>query len=99
MAVIRSIEALRHDIALALRHLRHAPAFTLVATVTLALGIGANSAMFALVDAALLRPLPFGEPDRLVALWESTERSGRGYVSPPNMLDWRDRSRAFDQIA
>ncbi|CAN5871658.1 hypothetical protein BH18ACI5_BH18ACI5_27740 [soil metagenome] len=90
---------LRDDLKYALRQLWHAPAFTLVATVTLALGIGANSAIFALVDATLLRPLPFGEPDRLVAIWESGGKTPRSYVSPLNMADWNARSRTFEKIA
>ena len=65
----------------------------------LALGIGANSAMFALVDAILLRPLPFPAPDRLVMLWERTPASPRSRVSPINLLDWKARSRTFDGMA
>ena len=71
MRVTLWLDELRDDLKFAFRQLKHSPAFTLVATLTLALGIGANSAIFALVDATLLRPLPFGEPDRLVAIWET----------------------------
>ena len=83
----------------ALRQLRGSPAFALVAVITLALGIGANSAIFALVDATLLRPLPFRDPDRLVMLWERSETSAHGRVAPMNMLDWNERNQSFDQIA
>ncbi len=83
----------------AFRQLSAAPAFTLVATLTLALGIGANSAIFALVDATLLRPLPYGEPERLVTIWETTSATPRGFASPPNMRDWLTRSRTFEAIA
>jgi putative ABC transport system permease protein len=93
------LEELRHDLTFSLRQLRRSPAFTLVAATTLALGIGANSAIFALVDAALLRPLPFPDPDRLVMVWERTERSPRSAMSPLNMADWNERSRAFEVIA
>jgi len=64
------LEELAADVRFALRQLRRAPAFTVVAAVTLALGIGVNTAMFALADAALLRPLPFANPDRLVLVEE-----------------------------
>ena len=90
---------IRQDLTFALRQLRRVPGFTLVAVLTLALGIGANSAIFALVDAALLRPLPLPDPDRLVAIWERTERSPRSPVSPMNMIDWNDRARSFESIA
>jgi hypothetical protein len=60
-----------HDLVFALRQPRRSPAFTSIAAFTLALGIGANCAIFALVDAVLVRPLPFPQPDRLVMIWSS----------------------------
>jgi putative ABC transport system permease protein len=93
------MDELRHDISFALRQLRAAPVFTLVAVATLALGIGANSAIFALVDATLLRPLPYRDADRLVTIWETSGATPRGFASPPNMLDWKARSRTFETIA
>src|SRR5262245_19070040 len=99
MRLATSLEEFRSDLKFALRQLKNSPAFTLVATLTLALGIGANSAIFALVDATLLRPLPFGEPDRLVSIWERGPKIVRGYASPLNMIDWNTRSGTFDKIA
>ena len=93
------MDELRHDITFALRQLRTAPGFTLIAAATLALGIGANSAIFALVDATLLRPLPYRDADRLVTIWETSDATRRGFASPPNMLDWKSRSRTFETIA
>ena len=92
------------DVKFAIRQLRAAPAFTAVAALTLALGIGANSAMFALADATLLRPLPFPQADRLVMVWErnTQERSPwgtRGPVSPINLRDWNEQNRSFEAIA
>ena len=92
------IEQLLGDVKLASRQLKRSPAFTTVAVVTLALGIGANSAIFALVDATLLRPLPFPDPQRLVMLWETNDRSPRNRVSPPDLIEWRERSKAFDAM-
>jgi putative ABC transport system permease protein len=99
MRVTRWFEELRGDLIFAARQLKHSPAFTLVATLTLALGIGANSAIFALVDATLLRPLPYREPERLVSIWENSATIARSYVSPLDMLDWNARSRTFEKIA
>jgi putative ABC transport system permease protein len=98
MHVTLRLEELWHDLKFAFRQLRHSPGFALVATLTLALGIGANTAIFGLVDATLLRPLPFRDPDRLVALWEETAANSRGYVSPLNMADWGARSRTIDKV-
>ena len=73
----------------------------MVAVLTLALGIGANTAIFSVVNAVLLRPLPFSEPDRLVRIWESQPEKGwnRNVVDPFNFLTWRERTRSFQQMA
>jgi putative ABC transport system permease protein len=99
MRLTQWIEEFRDDVKFAIRQLRSSPAFTFIAAITLALGIGANSAIFALVDATLLRPLPFREPDRLVMLWERSETSPRSRVAPLNLLDWNERNRTFDLMA
>jgi len=93
------LDELRDDLTFAVRQLRGSPAFTIVAALTLALGIGANSAIFALVDATLLRPLPFSAPDRLVMVWERSDASPRSRVAPLNLLDWNERNRTFDLLA
>jgi putative ABC transport system permease protein len=89
----------RGDVKFAIRQLRSSPAFTLIAVITVALGIGANSAIFALVDATLLRPLPLPEPERLVMIWERDATSRRDSVAPLNLLDWKERNRTFDAMA
>src|SRR5688572_7732303 len=99
MAMRRWVDELRDNVRFALRQLRRAPAFTAVAAITLALGIGANSAIFALVDATLLRPLPFPDAGQLVMAWEQSKQTGYNRVSPPNMIDWNDRSRTFSGFA
>jgi putative ABC transport system permease protein len=99
LSLMRRFEEMRHDVGGALRQMRRAPAFTALAIFTLALGIGANSAIFALVDATLLRPLPVPGPDRLVLLSERTSSGSRSRVSPPNLIDWRDRTRTFAGMA
>ena len=87
-----------HDLRYAVRSLRQQPTFAALAIATLALGIGANAAIFALVDATLLRPLPLPEPDRVVALFERTATTPRSTVSPLNLRDWEARSRSFEHI-
>jgi putative ABC transport system permease protein len=90
---------LRDDVKFAIRQLRSAPVFTIVAALTLALGIGANSAMFALADATLMRPLPYAEPDRLVMLWERANTYARVPVSPVNLRDWMEQSQSLELVA
>jgi putative ABC transport system permease protein len=77
------------------------PGFTAVAVLALALGIGANSAIFSVVNALLLRPLPFRDPDKLVQVWESDNKRGQNTMeaSYPNFADWRDQNHVFEQIA
>ncbi len=106
MSLTRWIDEFRHDVLFALRQMRATPAFTFVAALTLALGIGANSAIFALVDATLLRPLPFREPDQVVMLSERTPRrraaaASRRSISSTGTTDSRiaDRHRRFRAAA
>ena len=92
---VRFVETLFQDLRYALRTLRKSPGFTAVALFTLALGIGANTAIFSVVYGVLLRPLPFRDPSRLIVLNETTPKVGYVSVSYPNFLDWRAQSRAF----
>ncbi len=89
-----------HDLRYALRTLRRAPAFALLASLTLAIGIGANSAIFSVAWQVLLKPLPFPDEDRLVVIWEAYGPNRRlNPVSPGSFTDWREQSRSFDAVA
>jgi putative ABC transport system permease protein len=92
--------SLGQDARYAVRGLRRTPAFTAAALVTLALGIGATTAVFSIVYGVLLRPLPYREPDRLVQLWEQSVRTGndRNPVSVPNYQDWVQQTHAFSAM-
>jgi putative ABC transport system permease protein len=87
------------DLRFGFRILRQAPGFTLIAVLVLALGIGANSAIFSLVDAVLLRPLPFAQPDQLAMVWEKAPRYDRNSVAPLNFLDWSEQNQVFSSMA
>ena len=89
------------DVRYALRALRRAPGFAIAVLLTIALGVGANGAIFSVTDAALLRPLPYRDPDALVHLWSTSPRSltGRGNSAYPNLLDWRRRATTLAGIA
>ncbi|HWA59373.1 MAG TPA: ABC transporter permease, partial [Gemmatimonadales bacterium] len=88
------------DVRYALRSLRRSPVLAATAVLTLALGIGANTAIFSAVNAVILRPLPFREPDRLYMLWEQNPEKGwyKNVVAPANMLDWKEQVPAFQDV-
>jgi putative ABC transport system permease protein len=95
------LETLYQDLRLALRVMRNKPAFTVVAVLTLAMGIGANSAVFSVVNAVLLKALPYPSEQRLVMIWETKAREGHDHnvVSPANFLYWKDHNTVFEQMA
>ena len=95
------MDTLIADLKYALRMLAKSPGFTLVAVLALALGIGANTAIFSVVDAVILHPLPFPAPDRLVAVWSTNLRHGesRGSASYPDFTDWRSQNHSFERMA
>ncbi len=97
---VRLIEALWQDLRYGLRMLNRKPGFTLIAVITLALGIGANTAIFSVVMAVLVRPLPFREPEALVSFQASNERVGvgHGFLSQSDVLDFRRQAESFEQI-
>jgi putative ABC transport system permease protein len=86
------------NLRLALRRLKNNPGFTVVAVLTLALGIGANTAMFSIVNAVLLRPLPYRDPQRLILLAEHWPQFPRLSLSYLNYKDWRDQSHSFEAV-
>jgi putative ABC transport system permease protein len=94
------IETLLQDLRYALRMLRNNPGFAAVAILTLALGIGANTAIFSVIDSVLLRPLPYQDPAGLVMVWENNSQHPNPHntVSPPDFLDWQSRNSAFAEM-
>ena len=88
-----------HDVRYALRQLRRNPGFTLVAVLTLALGIGVNTGIFSVVEGVLLAPLHYFEPDRLVMVWENNPRFPRVWDSYPNFQDWQRSAHSFENMA
>jgi putative ABC transport system permease protein len=92
------LDTLWHDVRHAARGLRRSPGFTAAAVLTLGLGIGANAAIFSVLDAVALRPLPYGNPDRLVAVWNSWTDTPRATISSLEYFDYREQLRSFERF-
>ena len=93
------MNSLINDLTYAFRLLLKHPGVTSIAVITLALGIGANTAIFSVVNAVLLNPLPYKQPDRLVSLWENVPGHGRWRASPANFFDWKKQNTVFEDVA
>src|ERR1700732_2408655 len=90
---------LSQDLRYALRQLRRSPGFTAVSVITLALAIGATTAIFSVVYGVLLRPLPYPDANRIMAVFEVNSKGGRSHLADPNFDDFRDQNRSFQTIA
>jgi putative ABC transport system permease protein len=99
MTASASLETFWQDARYCVRGLRKNPGFTAAAVLTLALGIGANTAMFSVVQGILLAPLSYGQPDRLVVVWENNPRFQTVWASYPDFRDWQSIARSFKQMA
>ncbi len=93
------MQTLWQDLRYATRLMLNQPGFTAVAVLTLALGIGANTTIYSVINAVLLRPLPYPEPEQIVRVFETTRSMTESPVSPPNFVDWKGQSRVFERIA
>src|SRR5215510_16500758 len=96
---LASLETLWQDLRYGARMLLKRKGFTAVAALTLALGVGANTAVFSVINALLLRSLPFAEADRLVTIWETHPDIPRAPVSIPDFQDWRAQAQSFEEMA
>src|SRR5437870_9144098 len=95
------METLAQDARYAVRMLLKNPGFTLVAALALALGIGANTAIFSVINAVMIRPLPYRDASRLMAVWEDNRTRGnhQNVISPANFMDWKEQSDVFEDMA
>jgi putative ABC transport system permease protein len=95
------METLLKDLRYGIRMLLKKPAFTAVAVIALALGVGANTAIFSVVNAVLIKPLPFKDPDRLMMVWEENSKLGfpKDTPAPANFVDWREQNEVFEDMA
>src|SRR3982750_1393600 len=92
------MESFIRDIRYVTRALLRTPAFFLVTVITLALGIGATTAIYSVINGVLLRPLPYPDADRVVQLWQGGEKGGRGHAPEPNYDDWKAGTRSFSAM-
>ena len=95
------METLLKDIRYGVRGLLKRPGFTVIALITLALGIGANTAIFSVINAVLLRPLQFKDPEQLVIVWEDASFAGfpQNTPAPANYFDWKNQNQSFSDMA
>jgi putative ABC transport system permease protein len=93
------LDGLSADMRFAFRSMRKSPGFTIIALLTLAIGLGANAAIFSFVDAVLLKPLPYRDPDRIVHVWEKPPGGLRNGISAANFLDWQRQNTVFEHLS
>ena len=95
------MQTLLRDLQYATRMFLKNPAFTVITVFTLALGIGANTAIFSVVNTLLMRPLPYSNPGQLVMVWENLRKDNNPHnaVAPANFVDWKEQTKSFQQMA
>src|ERR1700755_3580718 len=93
------MQSFLQDLRYGARMLLKRPGFTLVAVITLALGIGANTAIFSVVKALMIRPLPYQDADKLVVVWEQSPREAQNVANPANYMDWSEQNDVFTEMA